>query len=136
MNIRCYFGIHDHEHFGTGIKLLEIIRKAVTSKMEKFNREIHKDKILYAIKELAMDDIFPSAIKMLTSSERAPRLENAIIKDAICLRCGKITMVIKLCRDVMERRVEKAITRIIEIEKRQAKANEMLDKLSNMTNCI
>ena len=135
MNIRCLLS-HDNEYFGAGIKLVDIIEKAVNSKVEKFNMEMHKDKILYVIKELAMDDIFPSAIKMLTSSERAPRLENVITKDAVWLRCGKITMVIKLCRDVMERRAEKAITRIIEIEKRQAKANEMLDKAGSFSKCI
>ena len=135
MNIRCLLS-HDNEHFGTGIKLLEIIRKAASSKVEEFNVEMHKGKILYVVKELAVDDIFPSYIKMATSSERALFLEDAVVKDSICLRCGKITMVIKLCRDVMERRAEKAITRIIEIEKRQAKANEMLDKAGNFSKCI
>ena len=135
MNIRCLLS-HDNEYFGAGIKLLDIIEKAVNSKVEKFNMEMHKDKILYVVKELASDDIFPSSIQFIMSSERAPHLETVIIKDAVCLRCGKIIMVIKLCRDVMERRAEKIITKIMINEKRQAKANEMLDKAGNFSKCI
>jgi undecaprenyl pyrophosphate synthase len=133
MNIRCFIGIHDNEPFGTGIKLLDIIEKAVDSKVEKFNMEIHKGKILYVVNAQALDDIIPNT---LSANAKKYKVENSVVKDTICLRCGKITMVIKLCREVMESIAEKVITKIMINEKRQAKAEELLNKASGFSKCI
>jgi hypothetical protein len=134
MNIRCYFGIHDHEPFGTGIKLKDIIERAVIKKTtEEFNMAIHTDEIMGIVNYQALDDIIPNTF---AADPKKYKIETTIVRDTICLRCGIISMVIKSCREVMESRTGIALTKIIIREERKEKAREMIKKLSSMSNCI
>ena len=134
MNIRCYFGIHDHEPFGVGIKLKDIIEKAVIAKTtEEFNMTNHTDEIMGIINYQALDDIIPNTF---AADPKKYKIENTIVRDTICLRCGIISMVVKSCIAIMESRAGIALTNIIIREGRKDKANEMIKKLSNFTKCI
>lgn len=133
MNIKCSLGLHDYENFGKGIKLTNIIEEAVNSKVKEFNMEMYTSNIIESVKEQEISDILPYN---LSRSSTEFRINNTVVKDKICLRCGKITMVIKLCRTVMESRAESAINKIITKEERQEKAKEMIKKLSSMSKCI
>ena len=134
MNIRCYFGFHDHEPFGTGIKVLDIIEKEVIAKTtEEFNRAEYTDEVLNIVKEQALDDIVPNTF---AADPKKYKIENTVVRDSICLRCEIISTVIKSCREVMEKRAGIALTNIIIREGRKDTANEMIKKLSNFTKCI
>jgi hypothetical protein len=134
MNIRCYFGIHDHEPFGTGIKLKDIIENAVITKTtEEFNMAAITDEVMDIVNYQALDDIIPNTF---AADPKKYKIENTIVRDTICLRCGIISMVVKSCREIMENRAAIALTKIIMREERKEKAKAMIEKLSGMPKCI
>ena len=81
MNIKCYFGIHDPEPFGTGIKLLDIIEKAVIAKTtEEFNMAHHTDEIMSIVKARALNDITPHTFSL---DMKKYRVKNTTVIDTI-----------------------------------------------------
>jgi len=125
MNIRCFFGCHDYEPFGDGVKLLDIFERSARIKSDALYIPESKNEIYDFLKNGAMGFFNTSSL-----------IECRTIRDEVCLRCGKIKANIQKCRkkaDDTAVLLGMAIRLSIE---RQKKAKKILNEKTKMSNCI
>lgn len=120
MSIRCFFGCHDYEPFGDGVKVLDIIERSAKLKadalyMKDFEREIYSH-----LKAKVMSTYFGDM------DMKEFMLEHSKIRDEVCLRCGKIKTNIQKSRVVADSQAVFAGMTIKMREDRAAKAKRML----------
>lgn len=132
MSIRCFFGIHDYEPFGDGVKLLDILERSAQIKADALYIPESKDEIYEFIKANIRD----SDKKIVNVHMREFILENKSIRDEVCLRCGKIKSNIQKRRKKADDYAVLLGMAIILSIKRQKKAKEMLYERTKMSNCI
>jgi hypothetical protein len=119
MSIRCFFGIHDYEPFGDGVKLLDILERSAKIKADALYMKESSDEILNLLQN---DNEFKTDLD--------------IIRDEICLRCSNILTNIQTWRTAADSKAVYAGMIIKISNERQRMAKEMLYKITKMENCI
>jgi hypothetical protein len=125
MSIRCFFGCHDYEPFGDGVKLLAIFERSAKIKSDALYIPESKNEIYDFLKKSAMGFFNTSSL-----------IECKTIRDEICLRCGNIKSNIQATRKITDNRATDFGMVIRISTERQKKAKEMLHERTKMENCI
>ena len=129
MDIRCFFGCHDYESFGDGIKILDIIERSARIKADALYMKDFEKEIYNFVRAKTKNTFFGSG------GMKEYMIDTYKIRDKVCLRCGKIQANIQRSRAVADSQAIFAGSVIRIREDRQKKAKALLDYKKEL-NCM